>query len=380
MSRVSKPRDGEPIRLVTTQTGQPRYRAVVDVATDGRARRQVTSTHRTLGDARQWVEDTRSQVRAGTFERPTRDTVDGVLDSWLDARRGQVRAVTHRGYVDSAKCWRRAFGAQRAQSLTPENVRRAVAELAEAGRSPRTITAALVVLRGALGLAVSDGVLHRNVAIGVKAPRGEARERHAWSPVEARTFLAAITGTRHEALFRLSLLGLRRGEVLALTWAAIDLNEPSLSVLASRVAVTPTTTDTNGPKTARSRRVLPLGSVPAVVDSLRALRKTHMAEALAMGRPWTLDRLVAVDEAGEPLRPERYSDLWREACALADVPSLTLHEARHTAASILAESSVEPDVAAKWLGHDPALYLRTYVHVRAERVAAAGTALGAAFG
>ncbi|NQE68341.1 hypothetical protein NG2371_02798 [Nocardia gamkensis] len=51
---------------------------------------------------------------------------------------------------------------------------------------------------------------------------------------------------------------------------------------------------------------------------------------------------------------------------------LRLHDARHTAATILLDSGATPSAAAKWLGHDPAVLSRVYGHVYPEALEAAG--------
>ncbi len=91
------------------------------------------------------------------------------------------------------------------------------------------------------------------------------------------------------------MLGLRSG--------VVDLDTPSLSVVASCVAVTARQTHTDEPKSKRSRRVLPLSDLSDVVESLRALSKLHREESLALGMPWRPDGLVGLDAIGEPLRP-----------------------------------------------------------------------------
>ena len=368
------------IRETALPSGRVRYKVTVDVAPKGQKRQQVYRTCDTLTEAKQTLRVLRGEVAAGKYRPKSRETVNGRLDSWLAVKRHEVRPVTLRGYRDSAQHWRKAFGERKVQSLTRDDVQQAVDAMHAAGKTGRTVQAALVVLRASLALAVRDGIVPRNVASGVKAPRYVPPARRAWTPQEATVFLAAVAGDRLEALYRLILLGLRRGEVLGLQWSDVDLDAPSLRVARSRVAVTATETMTDEPKVKRSKRTLPLGGLPSVVEALRTLRRVQQEERLRLGRPWDEDRPVAVDEVGRPMRPERYSDLWREACQAAGVPVLTLHEARHTAATLLAEAEVAPEVAAQWLGHDPAMYLRTYVHPRAERVAKAGEALGAAFG
>ena len=187
--------------------------------------------------------------------------------------------VTWRGYRDSAQGWRRTVGQTPVRHLTRDHVQRVVTAMHEQGRSGNTIRAALAVPRAALALVVRDGVIPRNVAADVKAPRYVSVQRRALSPEQARAFLASIAGHRHERLFRLSLLGLRRGEVLGLRSGVVDLDTPSLSVVASCVAVTARQTHTDEPKSKRGRRVLPLSDLSDVVESLRALSKLHREES-----------------------------------------------------------------------------------------------------
>ena len=68
-----------------------------------------------------------------------------------------------------------------------------------------------------------EGKLVRNVARLVSPPEYIKRERETWSKAEVRKFLAKASADRLHAAWRLSLYGLRRGEVLGLRWSDIDL-------------------------------------------------------------------------------------------------------------------------------------------------------------
>ena len=59
----------------------------------------------------------------------------------------------------------------------------------------------------------------------------------------------------------------------------------------------------------------------------------------------------------------------------AGVPSIRLHDARHTAATRMLDSGTTISAAAKWLGHDPAMTLRVYGHVYDDALASAGNVL-----
>ena len=80
------------------------------------------------------------------------------------------------------------------------------------------------------------------------------------------------------------------------------------------------------------------------------------------------------------MRPEAYSDLFVDLATAAGLPLLRLHDARHTALSLLLASGVPVHVVARFAGHDPAVTLRTYAHVTPDALSAASSVFGAAFG
>lgn len=86
-----------------------------------------------------------------------------------------------------------------------------------------------------------------------------------------------------------------------------------------------------------------------------------------------------VDEAGNPVDPETYSKTFLRHARDAGRPRIRLHDARRTAASLLAEGGVEIGVAAALLGHDPVIYLTTYVHPYEDAKRAAAEQLAAAY-
>ncbi|MFI8976502.1 tyrosine-type recombinase/integrase [Nocardia asteroides] len=238
------------------------------------------------------------------------------------------------------------------------------------GVSERTVVTMLTQLTAALEDALNQGLVTRNVARLVKRPDMDDPEMHVWTRDQVAVFREHVRKHRLYALFLLSLCGLRRSEIMGLRWFRIDGG--TLAVARGRVAVGKDT-DEGDPKSRRSRRSL---SLPAdVVEALRVLKLTEKAEALAVGVPWSDDRFVAVEEDGSLIRPEWYSDEFQRQAKAAGVPVIRLHDARHTAATVLLDSGVSVSAAAKWLGHDPAVLLRRYAHVYPEALEAAGAAL-----
>lgn len=96
MTRTTKPRDGEPIRLIETARGA-RYRVTLDVAPRGAPRRQITRTMDSLREARGFVNETRDRVTRGNYTAPSRVTVCDLAEDWLRSRR-DIREVSVNGY------------------------------------------------------------------------------------------------------------------------------------------------------------------------------------------------------------------------------------------------------------------------------------------
>src|SRR5580698_7383334 len=131
-----------------------------------------------------------------------------------------------------------------------------------------------------------------------------------------RTRRARAANDRLHAAWRLTLYGLRRGEVLGLRWSDVDLKARTLTVSQSRVLVD-YKIYVEPPKTRNGQRTLLLDD--ALVAALLALRK-HLAkesedagpgyEAALPDLDWYMagDRYIVVDQLGTPVHPEWYSD------------------------------------------------------------------------
>jgi integrase len=241
------------------------------------------------------------------------------------------------------------------------------------GVSNRTVCAMLTVLAQALATAMKRGLVARNVAQLVDRPAIAHREMSTWTPQQAERFREHVRSDRLYACWLLTLAGWRRSEVLGLAWSAVDFEAGTVSVAQGRVVVRGAGTETGAPKSERSRRTLPMPT--DVMAALRTLNAQQKRERLALGPTWTDTGLIAINEDGSPIRPETYSKAFHRHCTAAGVPMIRLHDTRHTAATRMLDSGTTVSVAAKWLGHDPAMTLRVYGHVYEDALASAGDVL-----
>ena len=105
------------------------------------------------------------------------------------------------------------------------------------------------------------------------------------------------------------------------------------------------------------------------------------AERLVAGEAWTDTGHLFVDPLGVLPRPSRISDRFAALPQAAGVPVIRLHDARHSAATLMLGNGTPVKVASEMLGHsDPALTMRIYRHVLPSMAQEAGTALSALLG
>jgi integrase len=384
--RITKPRDGEPIRLIDTERGV-RYRVVLDVAPKGSPRRQVTRTLDSLAEARAFVNATRAGLSAGTYTAPSAETIAQLCERWLDSRR-DVRPVTVQGYRNVLAPVRRRIGDGKVQALSLADVEGLTAWLSREGGTrgqglgPRAVRASLVALGQALDMATREGTVSRNVARLARRPRMRQRvgtDLEHWQPADLLRFRDHAETDALAAPWRLTLCGLTRADVLGLRWSDVDLAAGVVSVSQGRVALD-WGHHTDDPKSAQLVRTVPVEVIhPGTVAALRALSARQAADKLRAGATYVESGFVVVDALGRPVRPEWYSDRFRALCREVGVPAITLHAVRHSLAFWLHRLGVSPADAAALLGHTVEVHLSTYLpHSGASGIASAAQALGRA--
>lgn len=231
--------------------------------------------------------------------------------------------------------------------------------------SPRSVADHRAVLRNALNTAVRWGLVGRNVAAIVDAPKVSDREIRPLGKEDAKALLQAFKGERLEALFEISIaLGPSQSECLGLRWADVDFNAATL-----RVERTLQREDGKyefmESKSRRSRRTLPLPS--PIVDSLRRHRVRQLEERLRVGPAWVGDQwgdLVFANGLGEPLSGFHVTRRLKKLLADAGPPTMRYHDLRHGATSLMAALGVPARVVMEIMGHAQfSTTMEIYAHV-----------------
>ncbi|WP_031067293.1 tyrosine-type recombinase/integrase [Streptomyces sp. NRRL F-5527] len=249
----------------------------------------------------------------------------------------------------------------------------AIGECCESYPSRRVIQAARDALRAALTHAVAEELISKNVASLVKVPKPRRRRIKPWSVAEASQFLTDAAA-RDDHLFAawvlVLCLGLRRGEVLGLTWKSVDFERGELYVdhqiqRAGRQILHRET------KTEDSDDFLPL---PALcLKALRMRRAQQIGDRKAAGELWQNSHdLVFTTKYGTPIEPGNLTRMFALRARRAGLREIPLRNTRHTCSSLLVALKVHPKVAQRILRHSQiAMTMEVYAEASEEEVRAA---------
>ncbi|MFD8308112.1 tyrosine-type recombinase/integrase [Streptomyces sp. NPDC059690] len=381
------------------RTRQPNGRSSIYFGKDGKWHGRVTVGIRDDGtpDRRHVERKTRAEVTAAVRElEKQRDaksvkkpgkawTVRAWLTHWIEnVAPLAVNDNTMVGYgVAVRKHLIPGLGAHRLDRLKPEHIEAFYAKMQANGSKPATAHQVHRTFRTALNEAVRRGHLGKNPVQLAKAPKTGEHEVEPYTVQEVQRLLKAADQHRNSARWAVALaLGLRQGEVLALKWEDVDLDGGFLVVRRSRhrPQYAHGCTEPCGRKAAgycpQRRRTNPVASTTKsragrravglpeqLVDLLRAHHEAQEAERGAAGKRWVENGLVFPDEYGRSPSHRRDWAEWKGLLAEAKVRDGRLHDARHTAATVLLILGVPERAVMGLMGWSTTAMAARYQHM-----------------
>ncbi|MGD9526249.1 tyrosine-type recombinase/integrase [Pseudonocardia sp.] len=384
---TSRKRTRQPNMASSIYEGKDGYwhgRVTVGVKDDGKPdRRHVMRKSR--ADVVKAVRELERQRDKGSVRNVGRVwTVAEWLNYWVESIAAPaVRESTADGYRVAIRTHLvPGIGAHRLDRLEPEHLERLYARMVTAGSSPGTAHQAHRTIRTALGEAERRGRITRNPAKLAKPPRVDETEIEPYTVEEVQALLKAASTERNSARWAIALaLGLRQGEVLGLRWKDVDLDAGTLWVRRGRLRpkyahgcgdtcgrkagycpnrqlTRPETDDT---KSRAGRRAVGLP------DELVALLRTHRDEQAAeqdrAAQLWRDSGYVFTTPRGEPVNPSTDYHHWKRLLAGAGLRDGRLHDARHTAATVLLILGVPERAVMGLMGWSTTAMAARYQHM-----------------
>lgn len=335
----------------TDAKGRTQYRGT---AYDKRAKRHLRGPWTpNLAEARSWRVDAVAGIQAGRLSAAAGPTITEAIDQFLPGiERGSIRNRSGRAYKPSAiRGYKRdllnrvgpTFGGVRIARLTRVDVQRWADDVAAEGLQPQTVRNIVTSLRALYAWALYRGMASVNPCTGVRLPAGGRRRDRVADPGDVPKLINTLAlGDR--AAFGLAVYaGLRLGEILALDWSAVDLDAHTIDVRrnwdhgARRIEQ-----NFGEAKTGAGHRSV------FIVDPLASLLNQHRGLTGGTGLLFP-----DVDDRSRPVSAgiltRRINRFWREANPPLD--GLTMHEARHTAASMFIHAGLNAKTVSTFMGH-----------------------------
>lgn len=319
--------------------GKARFAARVRVA--GYPEQHATFARQ--ADAKAWAAQREAEMRAGRYrsdaiarEKTAGDLINRYLESVLPYKSSKARYL--RQQQRQLIWWRYEIGDFLLVHVTPFLLAEKRDALAASGRKAGTVNRYLAALGHALNTAKKEwGWLHENPMEAVRQPKEPRGRVRFLQRDELEALLAACRRCTRKPLYELVALavatGARKGELLRLRWADVDLARARAVVQESKN---------------NERRALHLGShAQALLADLQ--RRRHPRN----------DFVFAARRAG-------FMDIereWRRAMALAGIKDFRFHDLRHTAASYLAMNGASLADIAEALGHKTLSMVKRYAHL-----------------
>jgi integrase len=317
------------------------WRAEVYSKRDGKKIRKAFPTR---AAAIAWREDSRSAVRKRALRAPSATTLREATAAWLEgARAGLIRPRSGVPYKPAAiRNYERNLrlhvlpdlGARRLSDLEREDLQRLVDRMVAAGKSAALIEASVSPLRAiyrhALKTPSMGVVINPTTGLELPVQRG-GRDRIA-PPAECAGLLAALSQGDRAMWATAMYAGLRRGELMALRVEDIDLPAGVIHVRRGWDQYDGAIT----PKSGKGRKV-------PIATALRAYLAEHL-----LGLGWREG--LAFGVSGEsPFVPTVIA--WRADRAWSKLQRITLHECRHTFASLMIAAGVNAKALSVYMGH-----------------------------
>lgn len=362
--------------------GLVQVQAELGRSADGRRRRKTF-----YGHSRAEAEKKRDAFLASLSGKRRPDlSLAAWIEEYLSVYRPSGNPAYAASYLVPYNRLKAALGARPVSSIRELDLQRFLASLE--GMSFSTVRAQRQALRRVFKKARKNGLVSDDPAEELVLPACSRGSHRALSRQEVELVLRYWNAPGNYAgLWVLLMLccGLRRGEMMALDWSAVDLDARCLTV--RQVAVISGNAARIEPraKTKAGLRTLPipgllydaLSAVPVrqgfVCLSAHGLPLTESAASRGLER---FNSIINRAAAGLPLsQPGHRSDL---APAPPPVFSIRYHDLRHTYATFLFESGVDVKTAAYLLGHsDVSVTMRIYTHLSEQKKAASTSALAA---
>lgn len=350
------------------------YRYQLYVGTDESGKKKYKSLYATtVPELEKKIRSARSLIASGQ----RLDAADQPFRLWaqrlMDIKEPDLSPSYFRGLAGRCRWWCDRIGNVPVSKVLTSDLQDGISELSRQGRSKKTLLDYRNTASSILDLALHDRAITSNPSQWVTIPKSAPRSQRFALTAEERSWIDRTHHRAQTAAMVMMHAGLRRGELLALTWGDVDFSSRQITVNKSVTFDGNTPVPKSGGKTDAATRTIPLD--PVLSDYLRPIAAAHSPMELVVpadnGRYMTESGFTRMWESYLSVLNEQHGQQFgekRSRFTPGGIPmtirNITPHVLRHTYATVLHAAGVDVMTAKEWLGHtDVRTTLSIYTHL-----------------
>lgn len=267
-------------------------------------------------------------------------TFKEAADGWEAEHRAEITDRTWKNYAPHLKDIVAQFGDTPIEEMEAADVANDLARAKAKGYSATIVNTRRSIFQMIFDYAVVQGYLKYNPVLSVKLPRGLKKGKRK-APNDEQIKIICQNIDKPFGLFPFFLLctGMRRSEVLALTWDDIDLKNKVIHVTKSVDYTIHSKPKLKEPKTKAGIRDIP------ILDILLPYLKGGNGQIFP--QPTT----TRGGPGGGIMSDGAYQTAWKKYCKESGLKGITAHNIRHGTATLMFELHVDELTAQRILGH-----------------------------
>jgi integrase len=326
--------------------GKVSYRASVRL----KGHKSKTATFLKRADAVTWGQETETKIRQskyfpGRLIESRKYSLSDLLDRYKSEVLPRKRDKNQLGQLE---WWKVQLGEYKLKDLTPsliaslrDKLTKEKSERTGRNRTPATVNRYLALLSHACTIAIKEWQwMAVNPVIQISKPKEAQGRTRFLSDDERERLLVACKSSESIHLFPIVTLalstGMRRGEILGITWENVDLQNRRITLLMTK----------NG-----ERRVVPLvGKAYELIKNLYLKLEPEIKD-------------LVFPSPNNPMQPINIRTAWETAIRKAKIEGFRFHDLRHSTASYLAMNGASLLEIADILGHKTLQMVKRYSHL-----------------
>ena len=366
------------IREKKVKSGEIHYQITIEGGYDeltGKRIRIYKNVNGSKREAKSVMHRMITEMEQGKLTQKNNKSVSEWMDEWLENYLPNIEETTRVGYKTKIRCYiKPSIGDILIKSLRTEHVQRMINDMNDKGLSPKNIRDTFNNINAAMKKAVKIRLIPYNPCEAIELPKLKKYRANVYPTEMIHTLLDTAKDTdMYLPILLLVMVGLRRGELLALRWEDIDFDNNVLKVRKNMVRGEKGYI-IKAPKSEASIRDIYLGN--DVIEVLKIARQQYLDDIVSYGTGFQNLGFVIRQQDGSPYKPDSMSQKWERFIKSNGLPKIRLHDLRHSNATALIQAGVNPRVVQQRLGHsDVNITLNTYTHILPEMDIAAAEKL-----